>query len=63
MNTMRYLCSLFGASTDDLVTAETPAGLYSSQNMSTYLLTLSRVPDVQFTLTPPSTREDQIKLQ
>ena len=26
MNTMRYLCSLFGASTDDLVTAETPAG-------------------------------------
>ena len=27
MNTMRYLCSLFGASTDDLVTAETPAGL------------------------------------
>ena len=22
---MRYLCSLFGASTDDLVTAETPA--------------------------------------
>ena len=25
-NTMRYLCSLFGASTDDLVTAETPAG-------------------------------------
>ena len=29
MNTMRYLCSLFGASTDDLVTAETPAGLIS----------------------------------
>ena len=28
MNTMRYLCSLFGASTDDLVTAETPAGFY-----------------------------------
>ena len=30
MNTMRYLCSLFGASTDDLVTAETPAGLRSN---------------------------------
>ena len=29
MNTMRYLCSLFGASADDLVTAETPAGLIS----------------------------------
>ena len=28
MNTMRYLCSLFGASTDDLVTAETPAGFF-----------------------------------
>ena len=26
---MRYLCSLFGASTDDLVTAETPAGFLS----------------------------------
>ena len=36
MNTMRYLCSLFGASTDDLVTAETPAG-YISIRVCTYV--------------------------
>ena len=28
-NTMRYLCSLLGASADDLVTAETPTGFVS----------------------------------
>ena len=42
MNTMRYLCSLFGASMDDLVTAETPAGfLFCGNILFSYILCIS----------------------
>ena len=37
---MRYLCSLFGASMDDLVTAETPAGFAFIPPPPTTTLTL-----------------------